>query len=492
MATLKQLHELIHSLDKNEKKYISLMIEGTGGKAKARYADAFHDIKSVKKFDVVKLKALLASGISSMNPSEANTNFYKFVCRALISYHSTDSGNIGLQKQLLVIEILMNKALYETAYQMLVDLLPKLKSGGTFALLHRANELQSNIFINYKELNKNYEDRYRLFQERLLDIDEHRQFVEITQLNMRFFQLAQTIGDPRTKTQQQQYVSLAKDPLINLDAHQINVRSLATFIPLKLTLKELTGEQIDMFELGQKLRLAIRSMNMQKGVHLQDFMILDFMASMAIQKKNEPQTIELKAELRAILNSIHQKGIQSKVLNRILMMELSMCCYKKDFTKAEVVLKEWMNPDVKSQWISANLSYVNFLLAARLLYLSGKPDKALDYLLQMQEFEKSLRPNIYISYRFLILLCHYKLKNYQFLLHATESLYRYLLKLDKLYAPERALLRFVKKCDHFEKVKKEMRVLHTSFTDLERDPLNSPFFSNGDYLEWLSLDMTHQ
>jgi hypothetical protein len=490
MATLKQLHELIHALDKNEKKYISLMIEGTGGKAKARYADAFQDVNCVKKFDALKLKALLALGVRGMNLSEANTNFYKFVCRALISYHSTDNGNIGLQKQLLLIEILMNKALYETAYQMLLDLLPKLKSGGTFSLLHRANELQSNIFINYKELNKNYEDRYLLFKERLKDIDEHRQFVEITQLNMRFFQLAQSIGDPRTKAQQQQYISLAKDPLINLDAHQINVRSLATFIPLKLTLKELSGEQIDMFELGQKLRVAIRSMNMQRGVHLQDFMILDFMASMALQKKNELQTIELKEELSALLNSIHQKGIQSKVLNRILMMELSLCFYKKDFTRTEVVLKKWMAPSVRSQWISANLSYVNLLLAARLLYLSGKPDKALDYLLQMQVYERTLRPNIYMSYRFLILLCHYKLKNYQFLLHATESLYRYLLKLDKLYAPERALLRFVKKCDHFEKVKKEMRILYASFREMERDPLNSPFFSNGDYLEWLSMDLT--
>ena len=173
-------------------------------------------------------------------------------------------------------------------------------------------------------------------------------------------------------------------------------------------------------------------------------------------------------------------------------MELSLCFYQKDFKRAEDVLKKWMAADVKKQWIVANLSYVNFLMAARLLYLGGKPEKALDYLLQMQEFEKSLRPNIYISYRFLILLCHYKLKNYQFLLHATESLYRYLLKLDKLYAPERALLRFVKKCDHFEKVKKEMRVLHATFTEMERDPLNSPFFSNGDYLEWLSMDMTHR
>ena len=111
MASLKELHDLIHKLDKNEKKYLSMMIEGISGKAKSRYANSLRQINAQKVFDADRLKSKLSGDLSGMNLSEANSNLYQFICRSLVSYHNTTSENMEAQKNLLLVEILINKGL---------------------------------------------------------------------------------------------------------------------------------------------------------------------------------------------------------------------------------------------------------------------------------------------------------------------------------------------------------------------------------------------
>lgn len=488
MATLQQLHELIHALDKNEKKFLSLMIDGTAGKAKERYADAFKDINSVKQYDAAKLKARLANGVSGMNLSEANTNFYGFVCKALVAYYGTENGNIGINKQILLIEILCAKALYSTALKMIDELMPVVESSGTYAMLHRLHELKNNIYINNSQYNKQYSERYRYYEARIKALQDNLQAVLITRLNTRFFELAHTIGDPRTKAQQQSYTELSKDPLLQLPVSAINKRSLATYIQLKLTMEVISGSNNDVFELCESMREEIKTKSSGQEQLSQEYFIIDFMAGEALQMRQKNRALQCYQQLLELYDKTTQKGLRQKIANRILMIQLTVCIWNRDFKKGDVLLHEWMTEEKKAQWANANLAYVNFMLAARICYLQGKPDTALDYLLELDKYEKLLRPNIFISYRFLFLLCHYKLKNYQFLTYATESLYRYLLKLDKLYAPERALLRFVKQCDHFDKVKQQLKNLHSIFSELATDSLHTPFFNYGDYLEWLNME----
>ena len=81
MAALKELHELVHALDKNEKKYITMMIDSLGGKARERYAKAFKTINEQKEFDADKLKDKLSIGVSGMSLTEANNYVYDFICK---------------------------------------------------------------------------------------------------------------------------------------------------------------------------------------------------------------------------------------------------------------------------------------------------------------------------------------------------------------------------------------------------------------------------
>lgn len=489
MASLKQLHELIHKLDKNEKKFVSLMIQGVSGKAKVRYADAFRDINSVKIYDQHKLKQRLAAGVSGMNLSEANTNFYHFICRTLVAYHNIGTGNLGLQKELMLVEILINKGLHETAMKTLVPVLNQLKKTGTFGMLHRAQELQANLYLHNRKLNTAYKERAALYSERLASIQEHHQFVEINILNTSFFELALRIGDPRSKVQMQEYIQLAKSPLLQTSFEKITTRALSTFITLKLPLNNMTGKNEDVFVLGYKARNELKKRFPGNEYYTYDYFVIDYMMAEGMSMKLTDKVQECIAELQKLYHHLHHKTHKQKVLARVLMGKLTLCIWQKDWQKAEKLLNEWMAPSKRSEWIEAPLAYINFLCAARVLYLSKQPDKAIDYLLELQQYEKILRPSVMISYRFLFLLCHYKLHNYQLLSYSTESLYRSLLKMDKLYAPERALLRFVKKSNHFDKLKTELKKLSAEFEELEKDEYNKPFFSFGDYREWVNMEL---
>jgi len=489
MATLKQLHELIHALDKNEKKFLSLMIDGVSGKAKARYTGAFKIINSSKEFDPDKLKEKLSKDLAGMNLSEANTNFYNFMCKSILAYQSFDNGNIGTQKELILVDVLISKGLFETAYQMLQPLIVKLKKSGTYAMQHRAFELRSNITINYRKLAIDYETRYQHYAERLNIIDEYRQAVEVTMLNTQFIELAQRTGDPRTENQLKEFIAINQHPLLKLSFTQVSTRVLGTFVALKLALKSIAETNESIADIKQEARKEIYKRLNKDDAYLQDSYLIDFIIAEAIHLKRKEVLTECISELHQLCKVIHHKGQQQKMLTRILMAELTLCLWDKDFAKAEKTIAEWMTDKKKELWIDASLSYINLLLMARLLYMAGKPDKALDYLIMLNDFEKILRPTVHISYRFLFLLCHYKLKHYQFLASATESLYRLLLKQDKLYAPEKALLNFVKKCDHFDTIKTQLQELQVTFNTLENDPLNRPFFAFGDYKEWLGAEI---
>lgn len=489
MASLKELHELIHKLDKNEKKYLSMMIEGISGKAKGRYANSLRHINAQTEFDADRLKSKLSGDVSGMNLSEANSNLYQFICRSLVSYHNTTSENMEAQKNLLLVEILINKGLYTTALRITNSILEELGSRGSYGILQRALELQIFIYLKSKELKVAYEERMQLYNRRLQLLDENRQFVELQIANTRFFELTSRLGDPRTKSQLDEFLDLAKSSVLQIEFENINTRSLSTYTTLKLALNEMAGEE-SVFNLGERAILEIKKRYRGREYFLYWYFVIDYLIAESLSKKNIEKVKEYLVILDKLYPNINDSLSRQKIKSRTLFAQLSLCIWNKDWERADVLLKDRFSAKGKKEWMEDPLAYLNMLNAARIQYLKGQQEKSLDYLLELQAYEKVMRPSVMLSYRFLFLLCHYKLENFQLLSYATESLYRILLKMDKLYAPERAMLRFVKKASKPDKVKDALLQLHDELESFQDDKFSKPFFAFGDYMAWLSAEIS--
>ncbi|MFN8288048.1 MAG: hypothetical protein U0V74_14930 [Chitinophagales bacterium] len=490
MATLKELYDLVHALDKSEKKHLSLMIKAIGGKASDRYAYCFKSINKQTRFDGEKLKQKLATGVSGMNISEANNNFYGFLCKALLNYKKPATANLGLLKDLILVETLISKGQLIPAQKLHTPLLKRLKQGNSFGLLARGLELNSILTASIKESAYDYKRRLEIMDERRQSAQDQLKYVEVIRLSTLLSRASHDIGPPRTKEQWKVYAKIYDDPVCHLPITGISKQLFIMYAPIKTEIMALVaGDEAAIKE----CKVALKEL--YKNFHLSEhataaFYLLDNLVSDVIRLQDSKTLTEGLEELRQLLPYAKQKGLYQLIQSKIMMVELSMCFIKRDYEKGIVRVKEWTKPQILDTWKEAPLAYINYLWCARICYLSNLPEKALDYLQPLQLIEKTLRPVIFINYKFLTLLCHYKMRNYTLVNYGGQALYKHLLRMEKLYEPERALLRFFKNSGSFDKTNKQLQVLRTAFNKLQKDPLNEPFFQFADYDEWLKGEVT--
>ncbi len=484
MATLKELHDLVHALDKSEKKFISLSMGALAGKASTRYTNAFKTINEQEVFDAEKLKKKLSAGVSGMSLTEANNYVYDFICKTIVGYQP--GNKLGYTNQLKLIELFINRKLFAAAHDMLQKLIPELEDQNSFALSQRAHELQEIITISYPPVNRDLDFRLNFFKARIELSNMHRQNIDFTYLLFRFFQVIKTVGEPRNAMQMKKYRELWQEPLLHTPTEQIHDRTIKMCYQLRGALISVLNMPGADEELKNQLKV-FRERFKNKKQAFGEIDILDLMLSTLGTKKRIDRN-ELTAyttRVNELLVDAPAKSTHQRMTAKIIILELIYFLREGKYKEGLKYLESIMKPDQKELWQEAPLAYVIQYTGARLHYLNGDPDKALDYLLMIQDQEKVMRVYFLINYRFLFLQCHYKLRNYQFLDSAVISLTRSLKKLDKLYAPEKALLQFLQHAGHVNKYEIHLKKLSTALTALKADPYHKIFFEFGDYDEWL-------
>jgi hypothetical protein len=483
MAALKELHELVHALDKNEKKYITMMIDSLGGKARERYAKAFKTINEQKEFDADKLKDKLSIGVSGMSLTEANNYVYDFICKNIISYQP--GNQLGYTSRLKLIEFFINRKLFASAHKLLQQLIPELEQNPSIALLFRAHELQEIITINYAPVNSDYDFRVNFFEQRMTATNMNRQNIEYLYLQFKFFHLVKTMGEPRNDLEAKKYTELWQDPLMHVPATGISNRTIKIYYVLRgglMTVLRLPGAL-------EEIRSQLKNFRerFSDKMPLGEADLIDVLLSTIAEnnKINWKEVVETKKRIAELEKQIPLTSVHQRMRAKVVIIELMFFLKEGNYKEGIKHLENYMKPAEQSLWEDAPLAYMVPFTGARLYYLNNDPDKALDYLLLIQEKEKIMRPFFLISYRFLFLLCHYKLKNFQFLDSAIISLTRSLKKMDKLYAPEKAMLQFLTHGGHVNKMETHLQKLSTTLTALQSDPYHKVFFEFGDYEEWL-------
>jgi hypothetical protein len=488
MATLKQVYDLVHSLDKNEKKNISILIDALGGKARQRYANSLRIFNEQKEFDADRLKKKLSADVSGMSLTEANDYFFNFVCKALQS-NAAGSGNLGLVKDLLMVETFVSKGLFELAEKHLTPLLAKLETGNSFGLLSRGLELHSIVIASNPLTSRDFEKRLGTLNKRKKVAADQMQYVELMQLIQQINLLVSKIGDPRTKQQQAEYAKVYTHPIFSLKYDDISRQSFPLFAPTKIDMiNVLEGPDAAIRE-GLVALTEFRKRFDTRHHYVAEFYLLDSLLSDCFRASNAAAMPPLINDLKKLVSLVQQKAVLQKVFAKIMQSELVYYALCGKYEEGVTCFKNWMKPDKQSLWVGSPLDYMNYFMGARLHYMNNTPGQALDCLNILQGREKDFKPTSLLGYRFLYLLCYYQTEQASLVFSTANSIYKSLLKQDKLHAPERAVLRFAKSSGSIEKMKKNIRSLHATLSSLQKDPLNAPFFLFADYVEWLEKEM---
>jgi len=139
---MKRLFELIKSLSKSEKRYFKVNNKSSKGRKK-NYMRLMNAISRQEAYDEAKLLKKFKGEAFTRNFSVAKSDLYDLILRELRQYHSERSVLTRLSNQLIDIEVLFKKGLFEQCYRLVNKGIERAEAANNF--------LFKALFLQYEQ-----------------------------------------------------------------------------------------------------------------------------------------------------------------------------------------------------------------------------------------------------------------------------------------------------------------------------------------------------
>lgn len=493
MASLKELHQLVHTLNKREKIQLNLYLKAFGGKAKNTYLKDYQCFVKYKDFNKEKITKGLNKVKARKNLSETNTNLYNFIVDATINANQNLNKKLGFLKEIQAIELMIDKGLFEQGKKKF-DLLKTeiYNSSRNEKLSFYLLELENVFLFHQAKSEQNYNERIDLLQEQIDFVSKTDFTLKFKKLKTQLFALISKVGIPRSKEQQDKYLDLIDDKVLQTSLEQIPLSSYLDFFYAKHMLQFISnpkdsGKALDVLKQG--LSLTKEKIDIKK-----DYMPYYVLSGMIMQTSstgsNEAFAKESIKEFTAFQPFFKSKQHQVASKNNLLTANLLSCINFKNIEEGYLFMTENKAAILDKENLKFSPhAYVNYLNSARLCFLNKDYEQSLEFIDLLLEMKTTIRKSLLPSVNILFLLNHLKLENNIYLPYAIRSIYKSFLKVGQIYEPEKAVLSFfrtvVKKVD----VQSDIEKLYEKLSELKKDPFNDSFFGNGDYLLWLEEEI---
>lgn len=491
MASLKDVYDLIHSLNKREKIQFNLYANALGGKAKESYVVDYQCFLKEKKYDKERLKTALNKEKQRKKLSESNTNLYHCILESLVSIHKNKNQKVGFLKEFQEVQILFSKGLIEQAKQKYLKLKEKQKSTSALGIGIDILEFEDSLLL--RENYQDHQPRLDLINQQIIETKKVLAICQFKKMKLKLFSLANKIGTPRTAKDLDEYKALYHSEILHIDINLLPLASLPNYIVNKAILmsmidRSIQKEGIDFLKEGLALvqqKVDIKT-NFLPEYHIQRNLLSFTEQSEDVELMKE--SIDLFEKTMPYFNSP-----EHKTLSKIALCQAYLNYYKTNnsLEKAMQYIAENKTFIVDVENLKLNPhSYIIYLFCARICFLAKDYEQSLEFINLLLENKNNVRKSLHVHIYCLYLLNHYKLENWLYLPYATRALYRSILKEKKLYAPEKELISFLKKVSKGkESITIGLTELYVKFKTLEKDAFNDSFFGNGDYLLWLEAEI---
>lgn len=141
------LHELIHSLTKTEKRYYKLFVTRTAGAKNTFALKVFDAIAKQKTYDEEKLLAQFTGESFTTNFAAYKNIIYNTVLRALLQYHESTQQQEALHAQVRHVKLLIDKNLFKQAYKLNQRIRKKALANNDYAVILETIEFDRKILF---------------------------------------------------------------------------------------------------------------------------------------------------------------------------------------------------------------------------------------------------------------------------------------------------------------------------------------------------------
>jgi len=484
------LFQLIHSLQKSEKRNFKLYIKRSSGKEDLKIIQLFDAIDKLGEYDEkVLLKRL--PDITKTQLANLKTHLYKEVLASLRLIKTTDSIDMQLHEQLDYARILYNRGLYLQSLKILDKVKELSQTYFQDSLLGQAISLEKKIETLH--ITRSMKDRPERLTEEALEVNERRKNItKLSNLALQMYSWYVKFGHARNEQEEK---NVKKYFIQNLPS---NARILTGFYEQLylyqsscwyaficqdfLKYYRYAQKWIDLFD-AHPVMVSVETGHYIKGMHnilnahfdlrnytgfAQALSRFEQFATSAMAKQHENFKVQTFIYLyTAKINQHFMHGTFKEGLSLLPYIESKLNEYDLYFDNHRVLV-------------------FNYKIAT-LYFGSGDYATCIDYLQKIINNNVDLRYDIQCYARLLHLLAHYELGTFDIMDSLIKSVYRFMTKMETITIIEEEIFKFLRASFRLSRreLKPELEKLLNKIKQFEKSRFETRSLAYLDIISWL-------
>lgn len=490
MKPSNELHDLVKSLTKSEKRFFKLHSALQSGDK--NYLRLFDAIDKQKEYDEEAIKKVFAKETFIKHlPSEKN-HLYKLVLKALRAYHSESSVSGILKQEIKNIEILYQKALYVECNKLLHRAKRIARENERFYYWFELLNWEKMLLEEAYESGEFTKDLDALIEEERDVIEKLRNLAAYHILYSKINHVFRSGGYVRSDEEHAMVEEISEHPLIKGKNTALSRRAATICFYTQGFCQWAKRDWKTSLEKFQRVKQILDdNPAIKSDLPKRYIRALHYIINGEIEL-NLFQSARVNIELmRSLTDEPGFSGfnIETQIFTASYLCELRLLDRSGEHAKAlglsdEVIagmekLGDRLHKENELEFWFA-LACVNFG--------AGKMNKALFWLNKvLNDNEQTLRQDIFTFARVFNLVVHFELGNYDLLEYIVRSTHRFLSKRQRAHQVETLLIESIKKMARSTdpSTRREMfKSLYAELLELVKDPAESMVLKYFDVLSW--------
>lgn len=484
------LFQLIHSLEKSEKRHFKLYIKRSSAKEDLKIIQLFDALDKLKEYD----EKLLLKKLPSIQKPQLNnlkTHLYKQLLASLRLLKTTENIDLQLTEQLDYARLLYNKGLKLQSLKILERAKEIARANQKFNFLAQVISLEKKIETLH--ITRSSLEKTEQLSVEALEISGHIDRVtRLSNLALLLYRWYVKHGHARNEADEKDIREFFHSN-IPFDSNAINgfyeklylYQSYCWYAFIRqdfLMYYRYSQKWIDLFN-AEPFMKEVETGHYIKGMHNvlnAHFDLRNFKKFEITLKQFEEFEKSTTAQLHDNFRTHTSIYINSARLNQHLMSGT----FKeglKIVSGIEQKLEEY------SLFVDSHRILVFNYKIASLYFGSGDYSTSIDYLQKIMNGNMDLRIDLQCYARLLHLMAHYEMGNYDLMESLTKSVYRFLAKMKNLTVVEEEMFRFLRNSLQMSPrlVKPELEKFLVKIKHLERNRFETRSFAYLDVISWV-------
>lgn len=488
-----QLHRLIHSMSKPEKRYFKLYTSKNMAGDAGNYPILFDAIARQEEYDEELLLKKFKNQAFSDRFAITKNRLYNAVLRSLDAYHAQSSSDARLKRQLHYIEILYKKSLYDQALKLLHAVRKSATELESLSTLVEVSKWEKRMMErrNYEEVDENSLEQMQLSDESLRK--QLHDFQGLWQAKSRLFNRLYKKGRARSEADKKAFASdlalLGPHPesMANtsetkylyhhlMSAYYYSSNDYTRSYPHLMSNLGIIRANLQIFEEEPDIYLSVLTnaifVGMQLGKYQESFEMLE----------------ELRRQPESGGDALND-DLNIRVFSTTGNLELALYIHSGDFQKGLTALPAIEEGLFRYEDRLSALKKAQFYFNIALIcFGAGRFNEALKWINQLlNNVGIDQSQDIHCFAQLFFLVIHLELGNKSLIPYALRSTQRYLQTRERVYRVEQVFLDFVNASLHKRSARTEQERFEDFLSELESLETNDferTAFEYFDLLSW--------